>query len=157
MRTMLAPRRRPERLPRRILPMLAVLALALASACAGAQVRGANIPVGSGAPPAADARAVEVLGAVRTPGRYPVAAAMTVDDVLALAGSPTARAHANRVALLHADGTGSVVSRRTRIGDIGLRGGDQLFIPERTSLTRNAYVLMGTLTAVLCLATILSH
>lgn len=156
MRTTRAPGWRPERISRRILPVLTVLALALASGCAGARVRGANMPAGSGARPA-DARAVEVLGAVRSPGRYPVDPAMTVDEVLALAGGPTARAHSNRVALLHADGTGSVVSRRTRIGDIALRGGDQLFIPERASLTRNTYVLMGTLTAILCLATTLSH
>ena len=102
-------------------------------------------------------RRVQVLGAVRNPGPHPVDPAMTVDDVLALAGGATSRAHPGRVVLMHPDGGGSVVSRRTRIGDTPLRSGDQVFVPERSSPSRNAYVLMGTLTAVLYLATVLAN
>lgn len=102
-------------------------------------------------------RRVQVLGAVRNPGPCLVDAAMTVDDVLAQAGGATSAAHPGRVVLVHPDGGGSVVARRTRIGDTALRGGDELFVLERGSLHRNVYVLMGTLTAVLYMATVLSN
>ena len=44
-------------------------------------------------------RRIEVLGAVRSPGRYPVAPTVTVGDVLALAGGATSDGKTNQVVL----------------------------------------------------------
>ena len=101
-------------------------------------------------------RRVQVLGAVRNPGLYPVDATMTLGDALALAGGTTPQGHPDRVVLVHRDGGGgTVVSRRTLIGDTPLRSGDQLFVPERSWVTRNTGVVVGMVTAALgLLATI---
>ena len=103
-------------------------------------------------------RRVQVLGAVRNPGLYPVDATMTVGDALALAGGTTPQGHPDRVVLVHRDGGGgTVVSRRTLIGDSPLRSGDQVFVPERSWASRNTGVLVGIVTATLGLIATLTR
>ena len=103
-------------------------------------------------------RRLQVLGAVRTPGLYPVDGTMTVADVLALAGGTTPQGDPRRVELVR-DGR-RVDARLATDGQVAssaIRSGDQLFVPERSWLSRNTGVVAALVsagaTALLTLAT----
>jgi polysaccharide export outer membrane protein len=93
-------------------------------------------------------RRVNVLGSVRNPGLYPVDATMTVADALALAGGVTTEGDQNKLDLrrdgrtLRAD-----LSQRTRIGDSPIRSGDQLYVPQRSWMSRNTGVVTALISA----------
>ena len=83
-------------------------------------------------------RRVQVLGAVRNPGLYPVDATMTISDALALAGGATTDGRPDRVELVR-DGKRieSELGPETRLSGAAIQSGDQLFVPERSWLARN--------------------
>ena len=83
-------------------------------------------------------RRVQVLGAVRNPGLYPVDATMTISDALALAGGATSDGRPDRVELVR-DGKRieSELGPETRLSGAAIQSGDQLFVPERSWLARN--------------------
>lgn len=90
---------------------------------------------------------VNVLGAVQRPGLYPVDVTMTLSDVLSLAGGASALGEPDRVELIR-DGKliATRVARATRIADLPLRSGDQLFVPERSWVVRNSTLVAASLT-----------
>jgi polysaccharide export outer membrane protein len=94
-------------------------------------------------------RRVNVLGAVRNPGLYQVDATKTVADVIADAGGATSDGNRKRVDLLRTGTQFSLtLSRDTRLADTPLRSGDQLFVPDRSWLSRNSgSLVVGLLTA----------
>jgi protein involved in polysaccharide export with SLBB domain len=97
-------------------------------------------------------RRVNVLGAVRNPGLYPVDPTMTVADALALAGGPSPDGKRDRIELLRGGDRVVVKLEPTaRLGDTPIRSGDQLFVPERSWISRNQGVLIGTATALTAL------
>jgi polysaccharide export outer membrane protein len=81
---------------------------------------------------------VSVLGAVRTPGRFPIESRATVLDVLALAGG-ISEDGGETVVLLRPDRSGRIArypiemkglsQGRTALPTVILRGGDALFVP----------------------------
>ena len=87
-------------------------------------------------------RRVRVLGAVRNPGLFHVDPTMALGDVVALAGGPTPDAKEGQLRLYRngrllrarLDGTSTV---------IGLRSGDQIVVPRRPWIERNAAVVIG--------------
>ncbi|HEX6559070.1 MAG TPA: polysaccharide biosynthesis/export family protein [Longimicrobiales bacterium] len=83
-------------------------------------------------------RRVNVLGAVKTPGLYPVDETMTIANVLALAGGTSPEGKPDEVQLFR-DGRKMIarITQRTRISDLPLQSGDQLFVPERSWASRN--------------------
>jgi polysaccharide export outer membrane protein len=93
-------------------------------------------------------RRVNILGAVRSPGLYPVDATMTVADALALAGGTTPQGDPRKIELIR-NGKRLIarVSRNTRIADAPIRSGDQLYVPERGWVSRNAIVVASAITA----------
>lgn len=94
-------------------------------------------------------RRVNIVGAVRNPGLYPVDPTMRVVDALALAGGVTSEGKQNRVELIRGGERTSIdLSPQVRIGETPLRSGDQLIVPRRSWLARNPGLLIGTLTAV---------
>lgn len=94
-------------------------------------------------------RRVNVLGAVKNPGLYPVDATMTVADVLALAGGVSSDGNPDKGELIRGGTRLDVkLSRRTKIGDTPMQSGDQLYVPQRSWISRNPGVVAGTLTAV---------
>lgn len=94
-------------------------------------------------------RRVNVLGAVKNPGLYPVDATMTVADVLALAGGASSDGNPDKGELIRGGTRLDVkLSRRTKIGDTPMQSGDQLYVPQRSWISRNPGVVAGTLTAV---------
>jgi protein involved in polysaccharide export with SLBB domain len=98
-------------------------------------------------------RRVSVLGAVREPGLYPVDETMSVASVLALAGGATEVGKPDHVELFR-DGKKLVtrISQRTRISDLPLRSGDQLYVPERSWVSRNGALVSTLLSGAISVA-----
>lgn len=95
-------------------------------------------------------RRINILGAVRSPGLFSVDPTMSLRDVLALAGGVLSNGQQDRIELVRGE-TRLVtnVSGDTRIADLGLRSGDQLYVPERTWLSRNAGVIATVASTVI--------
>ena len=90
-------------------------------------------------------RRVQVLGAVKNPGLYPLDATMTVSDAIAMAGGVPPDGNEKKVQLVRGGQTLSGnLPQRTRLADTPVRSGDQLYIPYRSWLSRNGY-LVGTI------------
>jgi protein involved in polysaccharide export with SLBB domain len=95
-------------------------------------------------------RRVQVLGAVRNPGLYPVDATMTVSDALALAGGATGQGDPDRVELIRrGERIDARLSANTRIAESPIQSGDQLYIPERNWFSRHSGVLAAGMTSLL--------
>lgn len=95
-------------------------------------------------------RRVSILGAVREPGVYPIDETMSVSNVLALAGGATEAGKPDEVRLLR-DGETLVttISQKTRISDLPLRSGDQLWVPQRSWASRNTGFISALISGVL--------
>lgn len=91
-------------------------------------------------------RRIQVLGAVKNPGLYPVDPTLTVADALALAGGVTEDGQSNKIQLRR---QGEALSGRLRarqlIGNSPIQSGDQLFVPQRSWLSRNPGIVIGVL------------
>ena len=103
-------------------------------------------------------RRVQVLGAVRQPGVYPVDPTMTISDVLAVAGGTTTEGDPNNLELIRAGKKiPGMISRQSLVGESHVRSGDQIFVPERSWLSRNFGVAVITiLTATMGVAATLA-
>jgi polysaccharide export outer membrane protein len=93
-------------------------------------------------------RRIQVLGAVRSPGLYPVAPTVTVGDVVAIAGGATEEGKSNQV-VLRRDGKDLLVrlDKATRLADTPIRTGDQLYVPQRSWISRNGGLFAAALSA----------
>lgn len=93
-------------------------------------------------------RRISVVGAVRTPGLYPVDPTMTVGDALALAGGITPDGNQSKVELRRGGRTLlTTLSRGASIVDAQIRSGDELYIPQRAWISRNSGVFVSLVTA----------
>jgi polysaccharide export outer membrane protein len=73
-----------------------------------------------------------VLGEVRNPGLYTVDPTLSVLDVVAMAGGPAPNGNMNKIRLLRGTETLSLAFREGRsLQDMGVRSGDQIFVPRR--------------------------
>jgi len=98
-------------------------------------------------------RRITILGGVRNPGLYPVDPTMTLADAYALAGGISPEGKLNEVELVRNNQrTSYKLSGTTRIADTPLRSGDQLYVPTRSWLARNTWVVtaaIGTTTTIM--------
>jgi polysaccharide export outer membrane protein len=95
-------------------------------------------------------RRVQILGAVQKPGVYPLDPTLTVADAVATAGGATADGQLRKVELIRRGERIPVeLYTETRLADSPIRSGDQLFVPERSWLSRNAAVAGAMATGVL--------
>jgi protein involved in polysaccharide export with SLBB domain len=98
-------------------------------------------------------RRINVGGAVLRPGVYHIDTTMTVRDVLLEAGGPTPIGRTDRLELIRA---GDVIQARLRqdvpILESPIRSGDQLWVPERSWLSRNTNAAVGIGSALLSFA-----
>ncbi len=101
---------------------------------------------------------VNVLGAVRSPGLYQVDATMTVADALALAGGVASDGRSDRVELVR-DGARlpANLEARTRLADTPIRSGDQLFVAQRSWLSRNVGLVAAGISAMGLVASAAIH
>jgi protein involved in polysaccharide export with SLBB domain len=101
-------------------------------------------------------RRVRVLGEVETPGLYHVDPTMTLLDAIALAGGPTPLGRLDDVDNIR---DGRMVAQNIDTNDLVgsfVRSGDQIMVPQRSWLSRNApWVVGGTVSATAILVTIL--
>lgn len=93
-------------------------------------------------------RRVNVMGAVRNPGLYPVDPTMTLADAVALAGGAMPHGDPDKIELIR-DGyrLTARLGQLTRIGDLPIRSGDQIYIPERSWVARNPGLIAAGLSA----------
>lgn len=101
-------------------------------------------------------RRVRVIGAVNNPGLIQVDPTITIADALALAGGATTIGDADKVRIIR--GTDQIavdISQSTRIGDSPIQSGDQIYVPERSWVSRNsgivAAAISGTVSLVIAL------
>jgi polysaccharide export outer membrane protein len=91
---------------------------------------------------------VQVVGAVRNPGLYPVDPTMTLSDVLALAGGVSQDGNQNRVILIrNGEKLHYAFTRASRLSDAHIRSGDQLYVPEKSWVSRNPGIMATLITA----------
>jgi polysaccharide export outer membrane protein len=91
-------------------------------------------------------RRIQVLGAVRQPGVYPVDPTMTISDVLAVAGGATTDGDPNKLELIRAgQQIPGRISRQSLISESHVRSGDQIFVPERGWARRNSGFLAAAI------------
>ena len=91
---------------------------------------------------------VRVLGAVKTPGLYKVEPAMTLADAIALAGGTSPTGNEKRIRLIRDGRTLDVaLAPDATLADSPLRSGDQVYVPERSWLSRNPGVIAGAVSA----------
>ena len=101
-------------------------------------------------------RRVNILGAVRKAGVYTLDPTMTVAMAVAMAEGTTEHGRADRVVLIR-DGERLVtdVDQRTRIGDLPIRSGDQLYVPERSWISRNSVLVAAAVSGVFSVVSVL--
>lgn len=95
-------------------------------------------------------RRVPVLGAVRSPGLYPIDATTTIGDLVGLAGGPAGTQQS--VALNWMRGESILEPRLSagrRIATINFQPGDQLFAPHPPWIVRNYPWVVGTSISIL--------
>lgn len=94
-------------------------------------------------------RRINILGAVRSPGLFPIDPTTTIADALALAGGAQPHGKPDQVQLIR---SGTVVTARvgpeTRIAELDLRSGDQLYVPERSWWSRNTGIMATVISSV---------
>jgi len=97
-------------------------------------------------------RRVRIVGAVMNPGLHLVDPTVTLADALALAGGPSSDADQDKIRIIR-DGVEIAVDVRvdTRIADSPLRSGDQMYVPLRSWVTRNAGLVAATMSALVSL------
>jgi protein involved in polysaccharide export with SLBB domain len=88
-------------------------------------------------------RRVAIYGFVIKPGLYPVDPTMTVQEALALAGGAAPDGRKDRVELVR-DNHRIVTNlgNSSRLGEIQLQSGDQLFVPQMNWWARNGRVVI---------------
>ena len=92
---------------------------------------------------------VRVNGAVRNPGLFTVDPTMSVGDAIGLAGGVSPEGRNGRVDLVR-DGRriATSISPSSRLVELALRSGDELYVPERAWISRNTGLLFGGLSAL---------
>jgi protein involved in polysaccharide export with SLBB domain len=93
-------------------------------------------------------RRITVQGAVRNPGIYTVDPSVKLADALAMAGGVAPDGKMNQVQLIR-DGKRlqSKLTGNTVLGQTPIRSGDQIYIPQRSWLSRNPWVIAAGITA----------
>jgi polysaccharide biosynthesis/export protein len=95
-------------------------------------------------------RRINILGAVRAPGLYPLDPTMTLTDALALAGGVLPDGRQDQVQVFRGEHRlVTQVTGQMRIEDLGIRSGDQLYVPERRWINRNAGIIATVASTVI--------
>jgi polysaccharide export outer membrane protein len=101
---------------------------------------------------------IRILGEISKPGIYYVTGVEKLSDVLALAGGETENANLNKIYFIQNDtkiniNAKEMFEKGKKISDIGLKSGDQIYVPRKWLSLRKASVI---LTAVAVTATVVS-
>ncbi len=97
-------------------------------------------------------RRIRIMGAVKSPGLYPVDPTVTVADAIALAGGATPIGDPTKVQIIRNDEVVTTeLNQNTRLADSPIQSGDQLFVPERSWVARNSNVVAATIAGLMSL------
>lgn len=97
-------------------------------------------------------RRVRIIGAVNKPGLIQVDPTVTIADALALAGGSTPIGDPDKIQIIRDDQRIAVaISQSTRIADSPIQSGDQIYVPERSWVSRNAGVVAAGITGTVSL------
>jgi polysaccharide biosynthesis/export protein len=97
-------------------------------------------------------RRVRITGAVTNPGLQMVDPTVTIADALAAAGGATPLGDPDKIQIIREGKTIAVKVRRDlRITDSPIRSGDQIYVPERSWVSRNSGVVAATITGTVSL------
>jgi protein involved in polysaccharide export with SLBB domain len=104
-------------------------------------------------------RRVTVLGSVKNPGLYPVDPTMTISDVLALAGGADPNGNQDKLELIRGGKRQPMrFTERTPVSETAIRSGDELYLPERSWIARNGYIVGAMIgAAVIVTTTVITH
>lgn len=90
---------------------------------------------------------ISVLGHVMSPGLYTIDPTLTAVDVVAMAGGPSAGGNLNDIRIMRRDGTesinyGDTTARGRTLREVGVRSGDQIFVPRRMFTRQDLSLLL---------------
>jgi len=92
---------------------------------------------------------ITIAGAVKTPSVYTLDATNTIRDAVALAGGVMPNGRLDRIELRRDGAVVEVLIADRTIADSPIRSGDQIYVPERSYVSRNGSTLIAALTGVL--------
>ncbi len=103
---------------------------------------------------------IAVLGEVRSPGLFSVDPTLTVLDIVAMAGGPSANGNLNKIRLMRAGQTMNLSFGGDRVGarslqDVGLQSGDQIMVPRRGFTGDDLRTLLSVISVGLSVAILL--
>lgn len=94
-------------------------------------------------------RRVSILGSVQKPGIYPLEPSVKLGDAVNVAGGPTTDSQRNKVELVRGTTrTTYDLKDQPDKATLSLASGDQVFVPERSWMSRNATWFVTTLVTV---------
>jgi protein involved in polysaccharide export with SLBB domain len=94
-------------------------------------------------------RRVQIAGAVREPGLYHLDPTMTLGDALALAGGVLPEGRTDKVEIFReGERLQGTISGRILISHSAVRSGDQLYVPERSWISRNPGTILAGISAL---------
>ncbi len=101
-------------------------------------------------------RRIAVTGAVLKPNLYQVDPTMTVMDALAMAGGSAPDGVRDRVELRRNNQRlVASLDQRSLVADLRLQSGDQLFVPQRSWLSRNTWLVSTVIGAAVTFTTVM--
>jgi polysaccharide export outer membrane protein len=97
---------------------------------------------------------INILGEVRSPGLYPIDATVSLADALAMAGGVTPSGNPSKVQLVR-DNTVIVegLDQASLIAASDIRSGDQIIVGQKSWLSRNSGVILGSFIAATAVIT----
>ncbi len=96
---------------------------------------------------------MSVLGEVRQPGLYTVDPTLSVLDVIAMAGGPVPTANMKKVRVMRGGGAVQVTSSGAgSLEQMGVRSGDQIFVPRKAFAKEDLNVLFNVAQLALTVA-----
>jgi polysaccharide export outer membrane protein len=103
-------------------------------------------------------RRILITGEVGGEGVYPVDPTMSLVEVLALAGGPSAAAKKDEVILVRGDREIEIdLDDPIAVRDVALQSGDQLVVPRANTWIRNWQVMLGVISSTISLAVLLTR
>jgi polysaccharide export outer membrane protein len=103
---------------------------------------------------------VAVLGEVRAPGLYTVDPTLTAIDVVALAGGAGPDGNANKIRLVRGGEAAEMgveeAMRGLTLAEIGIRSGDQVYVPRKSITTQEWFLIVQVAQIALSVAILIN-
>jgi polysaccharide biosynthesis/export protein len=93
-------------------------------------------------------RKVTIAGAVMTPGVHALDGTKTVRDAVAIAGGVAPTGRMDRIELRRDGELVEVLMADRTIADSPIRSGDQIYVPEKSYVSRNGSTMIAAITGV---------